>query len=901
MPGRPETVKAIQVSTGILWGKASTFVARLIYSWAMIEVLPIDAHLPAIRAAIRLKSSVILKAEPGAGKTSRVPPALLDVVPGGIIVLEPRRLAARLSAERVASELGEAVGERVGYQIRFEAKVSNATRVNFVTEGLFLRMVLGKPELPGISVIILDEFHERHLNTDLALGVVAKIQRDVRPDLKLLIMSATLDTAALERYLPDAAVFDVKGRSYPVRVVYRPKVEEAPLEPAVEASVRELLKDPECPGHILVFLTGIQEIRRTADHLAALAREHGADVLPLSAELPPREQARVFAPSSRRKIILSTNVAETSLTIPGVTGVVDSGKAKIAAHASWSGMPTLDVKRISQASCIQRAGRAGRTAPGVAHRLYSEGDYLGRPPFAAPDILRLDLAETALDVLALRRALRQPACELKTALPWFEAPDDKAAAAARQLLENLGVVDSELALTPRGERMAKIPLHPRLAAIIVKGQELGVAELALGAACLVSERMILGRNLQAVTHEDSDVHFQLDLLVKLARGEPITPRVLEGAIDHGRAQRVKNLYENLASRLGIGRLASAREVHPGILSACLLAGFPDRVALRRAGQKLKRDKEPTLYNFCMGRGGMLAESSVVKDQELILALDAAENQSRSADRGTVIYVAAGLSVETLLGSPSPLLRKDVETVWTPEAERVDVMQRVYYGEIVVRDQRVPVGEAHAAGIEELLRSKLAERWPKPFDDASDLTTYHVRAKLLRERWPEVELPVFEGEMLELLQAAIVEQKRSFKEIASKSLLAYIEEQLPYEQAAQLRKELPLEVALGNGRTLKVHYQVERPAYVSGTMQDFFGLTRSPALCSGALPLTVELLGPNKRPVQVTADLAGFWQRSYPALRSDLGRNYPRHYWPEDPARAEPHQHKSRALAAGQKP
>lgn len=865
----------------------------------MTETLPIDSHIAELKAAAREKSSIILKAEPGAGKTTRVPPALLDVVSGRIVVLEPRRLAARLSAERVAFELQSEVGGLVGYQIRFDSKVSAATRVNFVTEGLFLRMVQDQPELPGISAVILDEFHERHLHTDVALAIVRKLQQGRRRDLKLIVMSATLDTAALERYLPEARVFDVPGRTYPVRLTYRPD-EKSSLEAQVGGAARELLKDPACPGNILVFLTGIQEIRRTADYLAPLARELGAEVLPLSAELPAREQARVFARSATRKIILSTNVAETSLTLPNITGVIDSGKAKIAAHASWSGMPTLDVKRISQASAIQRAGRAGRTAPGIAVRLYSEADYLARQAFNVPDIQRLDLAETMLDILALAKTLGDPPQDLATALPWFETPDAKTAASAKQLLVHLGVIDESLAVTPLGMKIAKIPLSPRLAAIIVKGQELGIGPAALAAACLVSERMILNRSVPAAAHEECDVRFQLDVLVQAARGGEIRPRVLADAVDFPRVHRIKALYENLAQRLRIpGGLEAARSPDPKLLSQALLAGFPDRVAKKRTGHKPKNDREPVLYNFCMGRGGILADSSVVKNQDLILALDAAENQSRSADRGTIIFVAAQLDAEVLATSPAPLVSERVETVWMEEAQRVDVMERRFYGELVVKETRAVVTPSHQAVVEELLRQKLAERWPKPFDDATDLSSYHVRARLLKMRHPDVELPVFEGEMLELLQAQIVEGKRSFKDIAERSLLAYLEDQLPYDQAQLLKKELPLQVTLQNGKVMRVHYQDERPAYVSAHIQDFYGIAKSPTVNGGTLPLTVELLGPNKRPLQVTGDLAGFWQKHYPPIRADLGRNYPRHYWPPDPTKAQPFLHKSKAVQAGQ--
>lgn len=852
--------------------------------------LPIDAHVPKIQAALRDGRTAIIKAAPGAGKTTRVPPALLDVVQGRIVVLEPRRLAARLSAERVAAELGESVGATVGYQVRFDAKVSDATRVVFVTEGLFLRMALDRPTLPGIGALILDEFHERHVHTDLALAVARKLQATSRPDLKLLVMSATLDTAALESYLPEAKVFDVEGRAFPVTIEHQAPPEGQDVERSASEAALRALADPRCPGNVLVFLTGIQEIRNTADLLARLAPAN-VDVLPLSAEIPPREQARVFEETGRRKIVLATNVAETSLTLPGITGVVDTGRAKIAGHASWSGMPTLDVKRVSQASCIQRSGRAGRTAPGLALRLYSETDFRGRAPFNIPDIRRLDFAETYLDVLALTKGLGDGAT-IEAALPWFDPPEAKAVASARQLLTYLGALDAEGRLTDRGARFARIPLHPRLAAVIVKGQEIDALRQALLAACLISERMILGRTRGPIAVEESDVAFQMDVILRIARRQDVTPEALRQSVDFARARQVLNLYDNLARRLQINGLPD--DVDADAAARCLLAGFPDRVAVKREIPVAERGhREQHLFNFCLGRGGLLADTSVVKKAPLIVVIDASETAARSADRGTSIWVAAAVTPEQLKEAPAGLLSSRREVIWSDDAERVDVFQRTFYGEVVTSESRAAVADEDATEVETLLAKKLTERWPKPFPDDGDLTAYHVRAELLMTRHPDLGLPRFEGEMLELLIGTICEGKRSFRQIAERRLLAYIEDQLPYDLQMKLREQTPLEIKLSNGRHLKVTYEPGRPPNISGYIQDFYGIKTTPALLGGAIPLTVHLLGPNKRPLQVTSDLAGFWKRGYVDMLSELSRNYPRHFWPDDPTTAEPHLHKAR--------
>lgn len=856
----------------------------------MKQILPIDAHLEAIAAAVRAKPAVVIKAAPGAGKTTRVPAALLNCIDGCVIVLEPRRLAARLSAERIAAELSTPVGDTVGYQIRFEGKSSPATRILFVTEGIFLRMVRDDPTLKGIGCVVIDEFHERHVQTDLALALVRKTQLTSRADLRLVVMSATLDTAPLERYLgQNTGVFDVEGRTFPVAIEYLPEIEDN-----VVAAVTRITQDARCPGDVLVFLTGIAEIRRAAEALSAIAERCAIDVLPLAADLSPREQQRVFASSARRKVIIATNVAETSLTLPGVTGVIDLGRAKIAGHAPWSGMPTLDIKRVSQASCIQRAGRAGRVRAGVAYRLFSEGDFLGRPAFTVPDIKRLDFADTYLELLGVAQARGDSACAVEDLIPWFEAPDPKAVEAARQLLTLLGLVDASGALTAFGARAAVMPLHPRLAAMVTHGMDAQLAAPALMAACLISEGMLLSRGHAAVTHEASDVKFQMEILSAVLRNARLPYQALERMVDRNQAQRMGAGYLQLAQRLRIAPHFDVKAVDDEQLAAVLLAGFPDRVAKRRTlAVQHQKPREMRLFNFCMGRGGILADSSVVRDTDLILALDASETQAKSKDQSISIWVASELSASLLLRQGGALLSRRREIVWSDDAERVDVMDRTYYGQIVIGETRAAVSDVDQSAIEEVLRAKLAERWPKPFESALDLAEYHQRIRILRDLGEGDCYPVFDGEMLELLQASIAEGRRSFRDIAARTMLSYIEEQLPYADAKKLADLLPDHVTLKNGRKLKIVYETDRPPYVTGFIQDFFGVSASPSLINGRVPLTIHLTAPNRRPMQVTSDLAGFWERSYAAARRELARDYPRHHWPDDPRTAPPVLHKSR--------
>ncbi|MBL4685663.1 MAG: ATP-dependent RNA helicase, partial [Nannocystaceae bacterium] len=451
-----------------------------------LSKLPIDALLPDVVSALNRGRSVVVEAEPGAGKTTRVPPALLHAGldhAGEIIVAQPRRIAARMAAQRVADELGETLGQRCGYQVRFESAYSNATRIRFVTEGLLARRMRDDPALKGVGVVVLDEIHERHVDTDVCHALARRLQTTTRPDLRIVAVSATLDVAPLAAFL-DAEAVHCPGRTFPVEVSYA--ASDRPLQTQVAGAIRTLAdKGPD--GSVLVFLPGAAEIRRTAEACAPIARAHGLDVVTLHGDLAAKDQDRAVRPGARPKIILSTNVAETSLTIDGVVVVVDSGLARRPSHDPWSGVPTLSLAKISQASAIQRMGRAGRTRPGQCIRLYTENDFARRPAHDTPELHRLDLAGAMLDLRAA--GLRQA-----NDLAWLQPPPEAAVTAADNLLRSLAAIDEDGALTPIGRQMLRYPTHPRLARLIVEARARGIASLGAGAAALLSERSIRARS-----------------------------------------------------------------------------------------------------------------------------------------------------------------------------------------------------------------------------------------------------------------------------------------------------------------------------------------------------------------------------------------------------------------------
>ncbi len=833
--------------------------------------LPIDPFLPRIVGALAPGAALVLSAEPGAGKTTRVPRALLDAGRGAVLVLEPRRLAVRLAARRVAEELGEPVGRRIGYQVRFEEVGGAETRVRFVTEGVLVRRLLGDPQLSGVAVVLLDEFHERSLEADLALALLARLRRTARPDLALGVMSATIESAALATFL-EAEILEVPGRVHPVSIEYATKRDDRPQEQQVASAALRAQEDGP-RGDVLVFLPGAAEIRRAAAALAAPAAARGVAVLPLHGDLPAAEQDRAVRPGDGPRIILSTNVAETSITIAGVTAVVDSGLRRAAGHSPWSGLPTRATVPISRASAAQRAGRAGRVAAGRCLRLYTRADHDARPAFDAPEIRAADLAGTLLTVAAQGADV-----------DWFEAPPAASVAAAQELLARLGALDGRGGITELGRAMLRYPLHPRAARVFLGAIERGVPRRGALLAALLGVRDVRrsarasfdagggsARGAAAGASGPSDLLDQADA-IEAAERDGFGERALARAeLDPAAAREAARVRDRLLAQAAVHEADRVDAGDEPLLVATLL-GFPDRVARRRG------PGVPELV-FAGGGAGRLAPASVVQHAPFVVVLDAEEQRGR----GVVVRLASAAQPEWLFDLWPERVRDDESVRFDPVHERVELVTALRYDGLALEE--AVRSDAGGPAVEQALFEAARAKGVAAFCDPDELAGWIERVAWAAAVEPSAGLAApGPGEVAAAL-ATLCAGRRSFRELREAGLLETLQARLAPAERALVERLAPRDVRLPGGRTLRVHYDAGKPPWVESYLQDFFGMSAGPAL--GGRPLVLHLLAPSRRPVQVTQDLASFWERHYPQLRTQLMRRYPKHQWPEDPRRAEP--------------
>ncbi|WP_316192252.1 MULTISPECIES: ATP-dependent helicase HrpB [unclassified Bradyrhizobium] len=807
--------------------------------------LPIDAVLDELSGTLERSNTAVLVAPPGAGKTTRVPLALRDAPWVGtkkIIVLEPRRIAARASAERMAKSLGERVGETVGYRVRFGSKVSRATRIEVVTEGIFTRQILDDPELTGVAAVLFDEFHERSLDADLGLALARDAQQGLREDLRILVMSATLDGARVARLLGNAPVVESEGRAYPVETRYVGRKPDAPVERQMAETIASALRADA--GSVLAFLPGAAEIRRTQTMLAERVHDASVEIVPLFGALDSAVQDRAIspAPKGQRKVVLATSIAETSLTIEGVRIVVDSGLARVPRYEPDIGLTRLETVRASRAAVDQRRGRAGRTEPGVCYRLWDEPQTASLAAYTQPEILSADLSSLVLD-------LAQWGVNDPSALSFLDPPPQPAWKEARDLLRELDALDADGRLTNEGRRLRALALPPRLARMIVDAADHGAAAQAADIAAILTERGLGGDSV--------DLEVRLD---QFRRDR--SPR----------AQSARDLARRWAQQVSS---ASARAGDADISTGLMLAfAFPDRVARNRGNGS---------FVLANGRGAAVDPASSLARVPYI----AVGELTGTAASGRIL-LAAPLAIEDIERHFAAHIEARDEVSFDQNAMALRARRRRKLHAITMADAPVALTPSEetarifaegicAAGLDRLPWSKAARQW-------RDRVTFLRKAE--GDSWPDLSEAGL-AERREDWLVPLLADKTSLKDISPGDVSDAVMALLPWDLRARLDREAPTHFEAPTGTMLAIDYEAEQGPTIAVRLQELFGLNAHPSIARGAVPLVLELLSPAQRPVQVTRDLPGFWRGSYAAVRTDLRGRYPRHPWPDDPAHAEP--------------
>ena len=853
--------------------------------------LPIYELESAVVATLHAAGRLIVQAPTGSGKSTQIPQMLLRHGllgdRGEIVVLQPRRLAARMLAKRVAEEVGTPLGGIVGYQVRLESRVSEQTRIRFVTEGILLRQMSFDAQLRGVRAIVFDEFHERHLYGDISLARALQIQQTTRPDLKLIVMSATLDAGLLKTYLAPCEVLVSQGRSFPVRIEYLPKSVNFDAEPVWDVAARECERVAAAStGDLLVFMPGAYEISRTVQAIQGLRTLREFVTFPLHGELPPEQQDRAVARYEARKIIVSTNVAETSLTIDGVTTVIDCGLARVARFDPHRGINTLLIERISAASADQRAGRAGRTAPGVCVRLWTEREQGQRAPQELPEVKRLDLSEVVL-------TLKASGIDDVANFPWLEKPEPKALERAELLLADLGAVAAgggpsgpvlpryQWRITEIGRKMLRFPVHPRYARMLLAAQDRGcVRTVALMAALTQGRNFLLrgvSKEVEQAREDTLGEEHESDffLLMRTWRFADKANYSLDACrrlgIHAQGARQVGPLFEQflaIAEKEGLD--VSERRTDGAEVRKCVLAGFSDQLARRLDGGTLRCE---LVHN----RRGVLARESAIGQAPLLVAAEISEVEGRGGEVNVLLSLATAVE-EPWLKEIFPGDYREVRGVSYDEAmKRVVSRRERRFRDLVLEakasSDEAPLSEAAALLTKEVVAGRLKlEMWDESVEQ------WIIRVNRLAEWFPELEVNV----LTEADRATLIEQicygELGYRDIKDKPVMPILKDWLTAEQLAVIDDYLPEKLTMANGRKAKLTYAKEGPPVLSARIQELYGIEGRFTLGHGRVPVKFEVLAPNHRPIQVTDDLTNFWREQYPKIKAELSRRYPRHEW-----------------------
>jgi ATP-dependent helicase HrpB len=814
--------------------------------------LPIDEALPRLTAALRQVRTAVLVAPPGAGKTTRVPLWLLDTLWAAdkkILVLEPRRLAARAAAERMAATLNETVGETIGLRVRFGSKVSRKTRIEVVTEGIFTRLILDDPSLAGVAAVLFDEFHERSLDADLGLALAREVQLGLRDDLRLVVMSATLDGARVAKLLGDAPVIESEGRAFPVETRYLGRASNILTERQMAEAVARALKTD--PGSILAFLPGQAEIRRTETLLKELSPDPAVDIVTLYGALDAKTQDRAIAPAppGRRKVVLATSIAETSLTIEGVRVVIDSGLARVPRYEPDVGLTRLETVRVSRAAADQRRGRAGRTEPGICYRLWDEPQTASLELYARPEMLSADLSGMLLDLAQWGET--DPA-----KLAFLDAPPSSALTEARALLIELGALDANGRITDEGRKLRQLPLPPRLARMVVNAASEGAERRAADSAALLSERGLGGN--------DVDLGHRLDLFRRdnSRRGEDARRMAKRWA---------ENAARDAASTRKAASLARAEdELSAG---AILSLAYPNRIARNRGGNGA--------FLLANGRGANVDPAFALAREPFLAVAEMAGSAAQSR-----ILLAAPITLDEIEQRFSDRIerRKDISFDAASASLRGRYSERLGAIPLIERPLRIET----TADTADILAQGIAQLGIDKLPWAKALRQWRDRVMFLRQaeggEWPDLSESALAESVKDWLSPMLL-SKTALADISSDELETAVGALLPWNLKRRLDVEAPTHFSAPSGSSVPIDYGGEEGPRLAIRVQELYGLDRHPSIAGGKVPLLVELLSPAQRPVQVTRDLPGFWRGSYAAVKSEMRGRYPRHSWPDDPLHA----------------
>lgn len=829
---------------------------------------PIDEILPELKDALREHSAAVVSAPPGSGKTTRIPLALLEMInpeQGRILVLEPRRMAAVCAARWMAQTLGEEIGRTLGYSIRFDSRVSKATRIEVMTEGILTRRILAQPDLKGVALVIFDEFHERSLQADLALAMCLDIRRALRDDLKILVMSATLETGPVCALLGGAPVISGQGQAYPVQVRYSGDSPDRPVVPRMTGVIQQALG--ETSGDILAFLPGAGEIRAVGEVLSeTLRNRNDSDITvhPLYGDLPFDRQERAILPAATRKIVLATNIAETSLTIEGVRVVIDGGLTRRQAYDPGTGMNRLVTVAVSKAAASQRTGRAGRLGPGICYRLYSENTFQALLPFAPPEISRSDLAELVLDLA--HWGVKDP-----RELSWLDLPPDAHWRAAKELLTILGALDATGFITPLGEAMSRLPLSVRLARLLLNAAELGCPSLGADLAALLSERDILRPGRQEPHGQASvDLSDRLEILRQWRAGKKSAAMADTWALRTVEATAVQ-----LRRLLGKAKDFSAENMAE-MIPRLLVVAFPDRIAKRR-------EDDPNRYVMRQGRAVRLSAKNQTGGSPYLIAVVVDQGEKAEGK----VHLAQPITEAVLRHALAGQIQIRRQVVWDAREERVVATEEERLGAITLSAKPIhPSSEDVAAVLCEAIRTGAAQ-----VQFSREARQVQARVRLLREIFPQENWPDLSDETL--LASPVswlmpwLSGIRCGRQLAALDLMPALLDLLSRQHRRWLSDRAPVAIVVPSGSSIPIDYTAGEIPVLAVKLQEMFGLADTPAIAGGRIQLLLHLLSPARRPVQITRDLKAFWRSGYPQVKKELQGRYPKHPWPDDPESAEP--------------